>query len=119
MPKGHRGRQAASGGDGSILGDQDAWVAAAAAGDGHAGNDSSYPYQQQQQEEELYAQQQQQVYAVMPDPNRLANLAIREQQLAALQGVRMELESFRLLSDQVRRREKFKVQVWCDMCVFG
>jgi hypothetical protein len=58
----------------------------------------------------MYAQQQQQqqMYGAMPDPHSLASLAIREQQLMALQGVRMELESLRLLADQVRRREKFK-----------
>jgi hypothetical protein len=63
----------------------------------------------------MYGQQQQQQYMYMPDPQRLATLAIREQQLAALQGARFELESLRLLVDMARRREKLKVQV-CACC---
>ena len=62
-----------------------------------------------QQMQFSYAQQQQ--LGMPPDPARLAALAVREQQLAALQGVRMELESVRLLADQVNRREKLKKQV--------
>jgi hypothetical protein len=54
----------------------------------------------------LEQQQQQQ-----PDPEVLQALAVKEQQLADLQRVRFELETLRLLVDQIRKREKFKMLV--------
>jgi hypothetical protein len=83
--------------------EQDTWGSAAAA--------AADPYQQQQMQQMQFTYVQQQQLGMPPDPARLAALAVREQQLAALQGVRMELESVRLLADQVNRREKLKKQV--------
>lgn len=109
LPK-RRGRPPASAGDGAFLGEGDPWGAAGATP--ARSGDSSYSQQYSQQ-------QQQQQPRPPPDPQRLAALAAREQQLGALQTVRMELEGFRLLSDQVRRREKLKSQVWAGFVVCG
>lgn len=106
LPKRRGGRTAsaaASGDNGTTLSvEHDTWGSAAAAAD---------PYQQQQMQQMQFSYAQQQQLGMPPDPARLAALAVREQQLAALQGVRMELESVRLLADQVNRREKLKKQV--------
>lgn len=64
---------------------------------------------EQQQQPQQQLQEQPPPYTL--DPDRLNALAVREQQLSALQMVRFELENLRLLADQVHRREKLKHQV--------
>lgn len=49
--------------------------------------------------------------AVNIDPAVLQALAVKEQKIWILQGVRFELETLRMLADQVKRREKVKLQV--------
>lgn len=54
--------------------------------------------------------------AVLPAPVEidaavLQALALKEQKIWVLQGVRYELETLRMLADQVKRRERIKVQV--------
>lgn len=47
------------------------------------------------------------------DPAVLQATALKEKKIWMLLGVRFELETLRMLADQVKRREKIKVQVSC------